>query len=300
MPADYYKVLGVERSATIEDIKKAYRRKAKQYHPDTNKDNPQAETRFKEVNEAYEVLSDTEKRERYDQFGSQWDSVGGGTGGARWQGGNAGGMGFEDLQDVLRQAYNSQQGRRGANTRFEYGNFGRQNVAMRGEDIEQNVEISLREAYEGTRRLVTKNGRQITVNIPEGAQDGTQVRVTGEGATGVFGGANGDLVLIVQVKEDAQFKREGDNLLVDVDVSAVDAMLGGEVRVPTLGGTQITMKIPAGTQGGKKLRLKAKGMPKLNHQGQFGDLVARVVLSIPAHLTPEQKVLVEQLRASLK
>lgn len=298
MPTDYYKVLGVERGATLDDIKKAFRRKAKEYHPDANKNNPQAEARFKEVNEAYEVLSDSEKRQRYDQFGSQWDSVGG-AGGARWQGGSGGGFGMDDLQDILRQAFNAQQGRRGANTRFEYG-FGRQNAAMRGEDIEQNVDISLREAYEGTRRLVTKNGRQITVNIPAGADNGTQVRVPGEGAVGVFGGANGDLVLVVQVTEDPQFKREGDNLLVDVEVSALDAMLGGEVRVPTLGGTQITMKIPPGTQGGKKLRLKNKGMPKLNHAGEFGDLVARVVLTIPLHLTPEQKGLVEQLRDSLK
>lgn len=295
MANDYYKILGVDRNATLDDIKKAYRKQAKKYHPDANPNNPQAEARFKEVNEAYEVLSDEAKRQRYDQFGSQWDQVGQ-SGGS----GFSGVGGFEDLQEILRQAFGGARGRRSGFDPFGGVGAAQRGFAIPGQDIEQPVEISLREAYEGTQRLLTKaDGRQITVSIPKGAQDGTRVRVPGEGGPGSGGAPNGDLYLVVQVAKDPRFERDGDDLIVDVEVDVFTAMLGGEVDVPTMT-RPVKMKIPAGTQGGRKLRLSGKGMPKLRQTDHYGNLYARVVLTIPTHLNDEQRAWVERLRDSFK
>ncbi|MCS6836327.1 MAG: J domain-containing protein [Anaerolineae bacterium] len=292
MARDYYKILGVDRSATLDDIKKAYRKQAKKYHPDANPNNPQAEARFKEVNEAYEVLSDEAKRQRYDRFGSQWDQVSQSDG----SGFSGSGMDFDDLQEILRQAFGGAGRRRSGG----FDPFGEAGFAIPGQDIEQTVEISLREAYEGTQRLLTKaDGRQITVSIPKGAQDGTRVRVPGEGGPGSGGAPNGDLYLVVQVAEDPRFERDGDDLIVNVEVDVFTAMLGGEVDVPTMT-RPVKMKIPAGTQGGRKLRLAGKGMPKLRQTDQYGNLYARVVLTIPTHLNNEQRALVERLRDSFR
>jgi curved DNA-binding protein len=294
MANDYYKILGVDRNATLEDIKKAYRKQAKKYHPDANPNNPQAEARFKEVNEAYEVLSDEAKRQRYDQFGSQWDQVG-----QNGASGFSGVGGFEDLQEILRQAFGGS-ARRGGFDPFGGVGASQRGFAIPGQDIEQAVEISLREAYEGTQRLLTKaDGRQLTISIPAGAQDGTRVRVPGEGGPGRGGAPNGDLYLVVQVAKDPRFERDGDDLIVDVEVDAFTAMLGGEVDVPTMT-RPVKMKIPPGTQGGRKLRLSGKGMPKLNQPKHYGNLVARVVLTIPTHLNDEQRALVQRLRDSLQ
>jgi len=296
MANDYYKILGVDRNATLDDIKKAYRKQAKKYHPDANPNNPQAEARFKEVNEAYEVLSDESKRQRYDQFGSQWDQVGQNNGG-----GFSGTGGFDDLQDILRQAFGgSTRGRRSGYDPFGGMGAAQRGFAIPGQDIEQAVEISLREAYEGTQRLLTKaDGRQLTIHIPAGAQDGTRVRVPGEGGPGRGGAPNGDLYLVVQVAKDPRFEREGDDLIVDVEVDAFTAMLGGEVDVPTMT-RPVKMKIPPGTQGGRKLRLGGKGMPKLNQANHYGNLVARLLITIPTHLNDEQRALVKRLRDSLQ
>lgn len=295
MATDYYDVLGVERGASQDEIKRAFRKKAKQYHPDANKNDPKAEERFKEVNEAYEVLGDPEKRKQYDQLGSNWQSF--------QQGGFSGtynNVNVDDLSDLFSSIFGSAGpgGRPGGfGSGFGNGGFGQQGQA-RGQDIEQPVQIALREAYEGTQRLFSKNGRQLKVNIPAGADNGTKVRLKGEGNPSPYGGPNGDLYLVVEIRDDPQFERHGDDLSVEVDVDLFTALLGGEVQVPTMT-RPVKLKIPAGTQSGAKFRLAGKGMPVLRQQDQYGDLYARIMVAVPRNLTDAQKRLAQQLRDSL-
>lgn len=296
MARDYYETLGVNRNASDDEIKKAFRKQAKKYHPDANPDNPQAEQRFKEVNEAYEVLRDPEKRQQYDQFGGNWESFqnsGFGQTGYTTQ------VNFEDLEDILGSVFGGGMGGFQADVGSGTGRRRRRSTA-RGRDIEQPVTISLYEAYQGTQRIITKEGRQITVNIPAGAKDGTKVRVKGEGMPGAFGGPPGDLHLVVSVDESSsQFTREGDDLYTDVTIDMFTALLGGEAEIPTMT-RPVKLKIPAGTQSGRKFRLSGKGMPVLRQREQYGDLYARVLISIPTNLTDEQRALVEKLRDSLR
>ena len=293
MAKDYYDLLGVNKSASADEIKKAFRNQAKKYHPDTNPDNPDAEAKFKEANEAYEVLSDAEKRKQYDMFGS----VGGngqGFGGANngyYQQGN---MNNIDLEDIIGSVFGG-----GFRSSGSSNPFGQQARPQRGQNIEQEVTISLNEAYHGTTRLLNKDGRQLTVNIPAGADNGTKVRLSGEGHPG-RGGQSGDLFLIVSVDENSsKFTRSGDNLSVDFEVDAFTAMLGGKADVPIMGGS-VNLKIPAGTQSGRKFRLTGKGMPVLRKKGKNGDLYARVLITVPAKLNESQLELAEQLRDSLQ
>lgn len=302
MPKDYYATLGVSRTATEKDIKTAYRKLAKKYHPDANPNNPQAEAKFKEINEAYEVLSDQKKRAMYDRFGTV-DPQGfpGGTGGRSgpftytYTTSTAGDEDFSSIFETLFGGFRRQGGAAGTSSR---GGFGF-NVASAGADLEQTTTITLEEAYTGTTRLVTKDGRTLRVNIPAGATNGTRVRLAGEGEPGAFGGPPGDLYLIIHVEDHPTFKREGDDLVTDVKVDLFTAMLGGEIEVPTLG-RPVKVRVPPGTQSGKKLRLAGKGMPVLRQPDKHGDLYARVLITIPEHLTPEQRAEVERLRAVLE
>ena len=225
MSRDYYNVLGVSRSASDDEIKQAFRQKAKQYHPDANPDNPTAEARFKEVSEAYEVLSDEEKRSAYNRFGENWQQYQGFNGQGPFA--NGGDVHFTDVSDIFENFFGGA-GRRG-------GYHGNRNFPRAGQDIEQEVTISLREAYEGTQRIVSKAGRDITVQIPKGAATGAKVRLAGEGHPGINGGSAGHLYLVVNVSDDPVFERQGDDLLVDVKVDAFTAMLGGRCRGADLG-----------------------------------------------------------------
>lgn len=293
MAKDYYKTLGVNRSASDKEIKQAYRKLAKKHHPDANPNNPSAEGRFKEINEAYEVLSDKEKRSMYDRFGTVNPQQ------VPWGGNPAGGDGapytytttnvdFGDLGDIFGSLF----GRRGERSAGGSPFNGARSV--RGQDIEQKVNISLQEAYSGTTRLITKGDRTVRVNIPAGAKTGTKVRLAGEGEPGA---QPGDLYLIVEVEPDSRFERDGDNLTVDVKVDMFAALLGGEAEVPTLG-RPVRLKIPAGTQSGRKFRLSGKGMSILNQSERYGDLYARVLVTVPEQLNAEQRALVEQLKAT--
>jgi curved DNA-binding protein len=304
MAKDYYATLGVSKTATEKEIKQAFRKLAKKYHPDANPDDPTAEQRFKEINEAYETLSDTEKRARYDQFGSGYAQAGGFGGNTQYTNVDMGDMG-----DILEQIFGSR-GRGGASSGtsrnsgrggFGFGGFSGfgQQEATRGRDIEQPVSITLQEAYSGTTRLITKGERTIRVNIPAGATNGTKVRLAGEGEPGVGGAEAGDLYLITQVEPDNQFERQGDDLTTEVKVDMFTAMLGGEVEVPTLG-RPIRLKIPAGTQSGRKFRLGGKGMPRLREKDQFGDLYARILITVPEKLTAQQRDKIEELRHALE
>ncbi|MFN8483254.1 MAG: DnaJ C-terminal domain-containing protein [Anaerolineae bacterium] len=311
---DYYKVLGVDRNADEKEIKRAYRRLARKHHPDVNPGDKAAETQFKEINEAYEVLGDAEKRKKYDQFGSQWreyERAGvnpedlfrqyggqGGPGGARVRYARP-----EDLQDMFGSAGGFSDffetlfggGMRGQG--FGQGTARRPAATAAGDDREYGVEISLEEAFNGTTRLLTIGDRRIEVKIPAGVRTGSRVRVAGEGGPGVNGGPSGDLYLVVEVAPNAMFEREGDDLAVDVPVDLYTAVLGGEATVPTIKGTRLSLRIPAGTQPGQRIRLRGQGMPLLKTPEQRGDLYARVKVDLPRGIDDRQRELFEELRA---
>jgi curved DNA-binding protein len=315
---DYYKILGVGKSATEKELKSAFRKLAREHHPDVNPDDPQAEARFKEVNEAYEVLSDSEKRAKYDRLGADWQhwqQAGGRTGDYDWgqwttaPGGGQTNVRYgtpEDLEELFGGSglfsdfFTSIFGGLGGGARRSGGfggfeGFEYQPRPRRGQDLEHEVEINLAEAYHSTTRLLTKDGRRLEVKIPPGAKTGTRVRVRGEGGVGAAGGQAGDLFLKVKVAPDPRFERKGDNLHVAVVTDLYTAVLGGEVRVPSLTG-DVKLKVPAGSQNGRVFRLRGKGMPKLRQPTEYGDLFARLDVRLPTTLTPKQQELFEQLR----
>jgi curved DNA-binding protein len=312
---DYYKILGVDKGATEKDVKKAFRRLARQYHPDMNPDDPSAEERFKEINEAYEVISDPEKRAKYDQLGAdwqRWQQTGGRPGGFDWSRYTTGQPGggvhvrygtpqdFEDLfggdspfSDFFSQIFGGMGGAAPGSS-YQY-----QMRPQRGQDYEQPVEISLQEAYEGTSRVLQKDGQRLEIKIPAGAKTGTRVRMSGEGAAGAAGGPAGDLYLRVSVMPDPRYERKDDDLHITVPVDLYTMVLGGEVHVPTMTG-DVVLSIPAGTQNGRTFRLRGKGMPRLRHSDQHGDLYAKVEVELPTRLTSQQRELFEELRKSTR
>jgi curved DNA-binding protein len=311
---DYYKILGVDRSASEQDIKRAYRRLARELHPDVNPGDKRAEERFKEVNEAYEVLGDPEKRRKYEQLGAnwqQWRRAGhdpsqydwsqwftGAPGGTRveWSGDLGdlfGGAGGDTFSDFFRSIFGGVGGGGRARTPEDlFRTTGRR--TMRGQKMEASAEITLEEAFHGTTRVLERNGQRIRVRIPPGARTGSKVRVAGKGSTARRGGQPGDLYLHITVKPHPVFKREGDNLRCDVDVDMYTAVLGGQVRVTTLG-NQVSLKIPAGTNSGKTFRLRGKGMPNPRNPQQHGDLLATVQIHVPQRLSSRERELFEEL-----
>jgi curved DNA-binding protein len=297
MASDYYKVLGVERNAKQEDIKRAFYKQAKRYHPDANRDDPKAEEKFKEVNEAYEVLGDPQKRQQYDQFGANWQNYQGFGGG---QGGQYSNVDMGDMEDILQQIFGGGSpfgGSGRGSSPFGGSPFGgtRTRAPQSGQDIEQTINISLREAYDGTERIITKDGRRIRAKIPAGAYTGTKVRLAGEGGAGYNGGNNGDLYLIVNVESDSVYSRDGDDLYAEINVDMFTAMLGGDVQVNTMT-RPIKLKIPAGTQSGERIRVRGKGMPIMRKKDQFGDLYVRVMITVPNIKDEQQRRMVESLR----
>ncbi|MFQ6059249.1 MAG: DnaJ C-terminal domain-containing protein [Anaerolineae bacterium] len=307
---DYYKILGVDRKATQKEIKQAYRRLARKHHPDINPGDPSAQERFKEINEAYEVLSDPEKRRKYDQLGAswyQWQRVGGRPQDfdwSQWFATPGGGRihvqygTLEDLDDLFGDLggfsdfFQRIFGGMGAGPRS--GTWGARSVPRRGQDIEQEVEITLEEAFHGTTRLLQKDGRRLEVKIPPGVDTGSRVRVAGEGGAGIGGGPKGDLYLRVKVAPHRTFERRGDDLYCQVPVDLYTALLGGEVRVPTLKG-DLMLKIPAETQNGRTFRLRGQGMPHLRDHQRRGDLYAKVEVQLPRKLTDREKELFREL-----
>ncbi|MEJ2010592.1 MAG: J domain-containing protein [Anaerolineales bacterium] len=297
---DYYQTLGVDRKASAEEIKRQYRKLALKYHPDKNPDDPSAEGRFKEINEAYEVLGDPEKRAKYDQLGSSyrdWERMGGQPGGfdwSQWAGGAPGGVrvevgdlgemfggGFSDFFNAIFGGMGGQP-RQARQTRSAGG---------RGRDIEQPIQITLQEAYSGTTRSFRRDGKTLEVTIPPGTKTGTKIRVSGKGESGQR--QSGDLFLVVNVSPDQRFRREGDDLHADVEVDLYTAVLGGEVTVPTPGG-DVVLTIPPGSQPGQSFRLKRRGMPKLRGKGQ-GDLFAHLTVNLPKKLTKKERETFESL-----
>ena len=304
---DYYRILGVDRNATEREIKQAYRRLARKYHPDVNPGDKEAEERFKEINEAYEVLSDPEKRRKYDQLGAswqQWQRMGGNPRdfdwsqwfSREWPGGRVH-VEYGDLGDLFGEGIFSDF------FRAIFGDVGTRPRARwwearpryaRGQDYEQPVEISLEEAFRGTKRVLEKDGRRLEVTIPPGVKTGSRVRIAGQGGPGIGGGRPGDLYLKVTVLPHPIFKRQGDDLHCEVPVDLYTAVLGGEVRVPTLEG-DVMLKIPPGTQGGQTFRLRGKGMPNLRNPRQRGDLYVKVQVQVPQNLSQRERELFREL-----
>ena len=293
---DYYKILGVERNANEDDIRKAYRKLAMQYHPDRNPNDKQAEERFKEINEAYQVLNDPKKRAHYDKFGSEyanwqgrgapgdfnWDQYGGFPGGVRVEygdlddlfGGEAGGF-----SDFFRTLF--ARGAEGAATGT------RTRTRQQPQGYQQELEITLDEAFHGTTRVFESDGKQKQVRIPAGVRTGSKVRVAGAGPNGL------DLYLIVDVKEDTRFERRGNDLHTTASVNVFTAILGGEADVETLNG-KVKLNIPAGTQPEQVFRLAGRGMPSLKNKDEKGDLYVRLKVQVPKYLSPKQRELLEE------
>lgn len=307
---DYYSVLGVDRTASDQEIKQAYRRMARKFHPDVNPNNKQAEARFKEINEAYEVLSDKDKRSKYDRFGRNWqqyERVGNAGTGTRSAdppfGGGAspfddfGSGGFADIFETFFGG-----GAGGSAAGNQRGNSGSFRMRVEGQDIERPIEITLEEALSGTQRALqttdpgSSTSRTIKVKIPPGADNGTRVRIPGEGGMGLNGGQRGDLLLLVQVVPHPHFTRDGDNLQVTAPVDLYTMLLGGEVRVPLLDGKTLTLAIPAGTPNNKVFRVGKQGMPLLRTPQQRGDLYVTAEVVLPTKLTAAERKQVERLR----
>ncbi|MDO5648873.1 molecular chaperone DnaJ [Paracoccus sp. (in: a-proteobacteria)] len=351
----YYEVLGISRGAGADEIKKAYRGKAKELHPDRNKDDQHAEARFKEVNEAYDCLKDDQKKAAYDRFGHQ-AFEGGGFGGGR--GAHPGDFGAA-FSDVFEDLFGDMMGRRG-------GGGGRSR-AQRGQDLRYNLRVTLEESYTGCQKTISVPGsvacgeckgtgaegatqpatcptcagmgkvraqqgfftvertcptcggqgqivknpctschgagriereRSLSVNIPAGVETGTRIRLAGEGEAGMRGGPAGDLYIFIEVRDHAIFVRDGTMLACQVPVSMVDAALGGEVEVPTIDGGRARVKVPAGSQSGRQMRLRGKGMPPLRHgpggAGDFGDMLIELTVETPVNLTARQRELLRE------
>jgi curved DNA-binding protein len=285
---DYYKILGVDRNASEKDIKQAYRRLARKYHPDVNPGDKQAEERFKDISEAYEVLSDSEKRTKYDQFGQYWQQAAAGRGAGRPPGAEQGFSGFdfnvggEGGFDLFEMIFGEKMGRQPGGVRRE----------SPGRDIEYELEVTLEEAFNGAIKRLTLDGKRVEVKVPKGVRDGSRIRLAGQGAPGL-GGRRGDLYLVVKMRPHARFERKGDDLYVDVEVPYTVGALGGEVQVPTMTGTA-SMKVPPGTSSGQVFRLGGQGMPRLTNNGR-GDLFARVRLTVPRTLSDRQRELLTEL-----
>ena len=300
---DYYKLLGVPRDAEEKEIKKAYRKLAVKYHPDKNPGDHQAEERFKEINEAYEVLGDSAKRAKYDQLGQSyqaWQRRGGQPGGfdwSQWTGRAPGGVRVEvgDLGDLFGVGFSDFFNAIFGGTPGTGQGFGERSSG-RGRDIEQPVSISLTEAYTGASRSLTRDGKKLEVKIPPGASSGTRVRISGQGEAGQR--QAGDLYLMVDVSPDPRFERKGDDLYTDVEIDVHSAALGGEVSVATPAGP-VVLTIPPGSQPEQTFRLKGRGMPRLRKSKDHGELYARLKIEIPRDLSPREKELFQEL-ASLR
>lgn len=300
---DYYKTLGVEKTATTEQIKKAYRKLARQYHPDVNPNDAVAEQKFKEANEANEVLSDPEKRQKYDQMAADYQryqqqggrrsqGAGPGAGGFDWNqyaqdngAGDFGGGQGEDFSDFFSSLFGGMGGGAGG---------GRSSRPGAGADYQAELELTLAEAYAGGPRTITVNGKNLRITIQPGVADGQTIRLRDQGGPGRNGGPNGALLITFRILPDAHYARTGDDLTQDVLVPLYRALLGGEQTVDTLAGP-VKIKLKPETANGSRLRLRGKGFPLYRQEGQYGDLYLRLNVQLPTNLTDAERELLHQL-----
>jgi len=292
---DYYKILGVDKTAESKDIKNAYRKLARKYHPDLNPNNTDAKTNFQKINEANEVLSDPEKRKKYDQYGKDWQHADDfekqkqqqsqtyGSRGASYSGGQYEG----DFSDFFASMFGGG-ARSGSGRQAKY----------KGEDYTTEIHLELIDAYKTHKQTLTVNGKNIRITIPAGVENGQTIKITGHGGPGTNGGPNGDLYISFSVANHSRIKRLGDNLFTTVEVDLYTAILGGEITIYTLDG-KVKLKVKSETQNGTKVNLRGKGFPVYKNEGQFGDLQVTYSIKIPTNLTKKQKSLFEELRNSL-
>lgn len=302
---DYYKILGVDKGATEKDIKSAYRKMARKHHPDLNPNNAEAEKQFKQVNEANEVLSDPEKRKKYDKYGENWqhgeayeqqsrqqqsqqrNRGGGGQqdfGGFDFGGGNGG-----DFSEFFNSMFGGGPPGSGAG--------GRGQQRYRGQDMNASLQLNLRDILESKKQTITVNGKNIRLTIPAGIENGQTIKIAGHGGAGTNGAPAGDLYIKFDIPDDAEFKRVGSDLYRSISLDLYTAVLGGEITADTLTG-KVKLKVAPGTQIGTKVKLKGKGVPVYKKEGQFGDLYLTYNVQLPTNLTEKQKELFEELAKS--
>ncbi|MBL7473023.1 DnaJ C-terminal domain-containing protein [Robertkochia sediminum] len=298
---DYYKVLGLDKSASASDIKKAYRKLARKYHPDVNPNDKEAEKKFKQLNEANAVLSDPEKRKKYDQYGKDWEhaeafekaraqqqqqrSYTSGGGPFTYSGSSEDAGDFSDFFEAMFGG--------GGYSRGGFG--GRQQARYRGQDYNADLEIHLRDAFTTHKRTLTVNDKNIRITVPAGIEDQQTIKIKGHGGPGVQGGPTGDLYLTFRIVNTTPFKREGANLYKEVEIPLTTAVLGGEITTETFDG-KVKLTVKPGTQNGEKVKLKGKGFPVYKRSGQFGDLYLTYKVNLPQKLTPEQERLFKDLQ----
>jgi len=295
---DYYTILGVSKSATKDEIKKAYRNLAKKYHPDKTKGNKTLEEKFKEASEAYEVLGNEKNRKKYDELGANWKS--------QQQQGDPGGFDysqyyrntgeqgrhqtFEGDPEMFSDFFNNIFG-----GGFSSGSRGKRTTSRKGQNYVAEMDISLGEAYHGCSRIITVNGKNLRITTKPGTRDKQKIKLKGKGSPGINGGQPGDLFITIHISPNPDFVRKGNNVYVNLSVDLYTAVLGGKIQVPTLNGN-VNMTLPKGTQGGKTLRLKGKGMPVYGSKTEFGDLYVLTNIEIPINLSVEEENLFKKLK----
>jgi len=317
---DYYNILGVAKSASQDEIKKAYRKLAIKYHPDKNKGDQQAEERFKEVGEAYEVLKDPEKRKKYDQLGANWDQFqhadAGGPDFSQFRGASPGGgryyyegdvgdvfgeqgSGFSDFFNAFFGGMGGSKQSHGFSGFGSQTGFNSQGGSQKGSDYQAEMEITLAEAYAGTSRILDINGQKLKANIKPGAYDGQELRIRGKGGKGRGGGTPGDIYVKLLIRPDPRYAVQGRDLIYKANIDLYTAVLGGKIEIQTLAG-KLGLAVPRGSQPGSKLRLKGKGMPVFGKPGHAGDLYVQLNVNIPRDLSEEELKLFSKLKGLRK
>lgn len=296
---DYYNILGVNKGASQDDIKKAYKKLARKYHPDLNPNDPDAHRKFQEINEANEVLSDPEKRKKYDQYGENWKHADqyeaqqqqygqyqnggfGGGGGSYWSASDDG-SGFSDFFESM---FGGRSGR----------SSGGGSHMFRGQDYNASLSLSLADAAKTHKQVITVNGKNLRITVPAGIADGQTIKLKGQGGPGVNGGPAGDLYITFAITDNGRFKRVGDDLYATVPLNMYTAILGGEQIVETMD-SKVKLKVSPGTQNNTKVRLKGKGFPIYKKEGLFGDLIVTYTIEIPTNLTDKQKELFREIQS---
>ncbi|MEJ7822510.1 MAG: J domain-containing protein [Chitinophagaceae bacterium] len=290
---DYYKVLGVDKKASTDDIKNAYRKLARKHHPDLNPNDKEAHKKFQQLNEANEVLSDIEKRKKYDQYGKDWkhaqefEKQRQSRGSYSNQGGQTGSFGEHDFSDFFSSMFGSgERSARGRQTKFK------------GQDYNAELQLNLTDAYTTHQQTITVNSKNIRITIPAGIDNGQQIRLKEYGASGVNGGPNGDLYIAFSIINNTKFKRAGNDLYTNAEIDLTIAVLGGEATIDTMGG-KVKMKVKPETQNGTKIRLKGKGFSVYKKEGEFGDLFITFLIKLPTNLSDKQKELFTEFAKSL-
>jgi len=290
---DYYKILGIAKSATEKEIKSAYRKMARKYHPDLNPDDKEAERKFKEINEANEVLSDPENRKKYDKYGKDWKQ------GEEYEKAQR-----QNQQQHQSQRQSSQQGFAGEDySDFFESMFGgaraqgsqSRSPKFRGQDFNAELHLNLEDVYVAQKQVLTVNDKKIRLTIPAGIENGQVIKIKAKGSEGINGGPNGDLYIKFIINNHSKFRREGKNLYADIDLDLYTAILGGEITVDTFDG-KVKLQIKPGTKNDSKVKLKGKGFPIYKKEGEYGDLIISYHISIPTHLSEKEKELFTELQ----